>query len=479
MGAPSPPAGPLWLHEIKNDGLRVIARKDGRRVQLYSREGDDLTKRFPLIAETMARLPSCTIDGEAVACDDSGNQSFDLLRRRQRDDQVFLYAFDLIELDGKDRRRDPLDQRKADLGRLLSDASPGILFNGWIDGGEFDGAVVFEHACELGFAGIVSKRKDSRYVSGRSPYWLQTKNPASEAIRRYGRFIGADVQEETGISTRRPSPTDAETRIKWLGRQRAQDLTKDFKPRPWEQLTKVLRNIGHQDGAKKVAIAKRQRIVKSKRLARVLHPIYGVLRRYGYRPGWLIAWAIGVALLWSGLFKIAANLGVMAPTDWRVIADTTDPGCRPERGGNWTTCQSLHHRGYRSFDPVVYSFDLILPVIATEQTKDWAPSTTEPCQRVNWLGFCKEPLADGGVAGASGYWWPGLIFWLLARLETLAGWAFGLTFVAIVSGLIKKKKSDRPIARSPRRRVTAKTPNPPYALKAEILRLLEIIREKA
>jgi len=184
MTAPRPPSGHPWLHEIKHDGFRVIARKDGERVRLYSRPGNDLTKRFPLIVEAMARLPSCTIDGEAVACDDSGVQSFDLLRHRQRDNHVFLYAFDLIELGRDDLRREPLEQRKVDLGRLLADAGPGLLFNGWIDGGDFDGATVFERACSLGVEGIVSKRKDSRYVSGRSPYWLKMKNPASEAARR-------------------------------------------------------------------------------------------------------------------------------------------------------------------------------------------------------------------------------------------------------------------------------------------------------
>jgi ATP dependent DNA ligase domain len=103
MKAPRPPSGPLWLHEVKHDGFRVIARKDGERVMLYSRPGNDLTNRFPRIVEAMARLPSsCTIYGEAVACDD----------------------------------------------------------------------------------GIVSKRKDSRYVSGRSPYWLKTKNPAFSEPRR-------------------------------------------------------------------------------------------------------------------------------------------------------------------------------------------------------------------------------------------------------------------------------------------------------
>ena len=103
MTAPRPPSGPLWIHEVKHDGFRVIARKDGERVRLYSRPGNDLTKRFPLIVEAMARLPSCTLDGEAVACDDSGVASFNLLLHRKRDDHVFLSAFDLIELrTGKD-----------------------------------------------------------------------------------------------------------------------------------------------------------------------------------------------------------------------------------------------------------------------------------------------------------------------------------------------------------------------------------------
>jgi bifunctional non-homologous end joining protein LigD len=72
--AHSPPSGPLWLHEIKHDGFRVIARKEGRRVRLYSRPGNDLTERFPLIVEALARLRSrsCIIDGEAVCCDDNG-----------------------------------------------------------------------------------------------------------------------------------------------------------------------------------------------------------------------------------------------------------------------------------------------------------------------------------------------------------------------------------------------------------------------
>jgi ATP-dependent DNA ligase len=184
MRTPLPPSGPLWIHEVKHDGFRVIARKDGDRVRLYSRQGKDLTQRFPMIVEAMAQLPSCTVDGEAIACDDSGVPSFNLLLHRKRDDRVFLYAFDLIELDGEDLRREPLEQRKIELRRLLADTETALVFNEWIDGEEFDGATVFEHARSLGLEGIVSKRKDSRYVSGRSPYWLKMKNPNSEAARR-------------------------------------------------------------------------------------------------------------------------------------------------------------------------------------------------------------------------------------------------------------------------------------------------------
>jgi bifunctional non-homologous end joining protein LigD len=184
MMAPRPPSEPLWLHEIKYDGIRVIARKDSRQVRLYDGLGGDLTQRFPLIADAMARLPSCTIDGEAVVCDDSGVPSCDLLRRRQRDDRAFLYAFDLIELFRDDRRRDPLEQRKVDLTKLISDASPGLVLCQWIDGEKREGTAVFEQVCSLGLEGMVSKRRDSRYISGRSPYWLKTENPTHEAAWR-------------------------------------------------------------------------------------------------------------------------------------------------------------------------------------------------------------------------------------------------------------------------------------------------------
>jgi bifunctional non-homologous end joining protein LigD len=174
------PSGGQWLHEIKHDGFRIIARETGAQVRLYSRPGNDFTRRFPLIVDALARLRSrsCIIDGEAVACDDNGVASFDLIRYHRANDSVFLYAFDLIELNGDDLRR---QVRKATLASVLAKAGPGIRFNEHIEG---DGPTVFAHACNLGLEGIVSKRKDSTYRSGRSPDWLKMKNAAAPAVKR-------------------------------------------------------------------------------------------------------------------------------------------------------------------------------------------------------------------------------------------------------------------------------------------------------
>jgi ATP-dependent DNA ligase len=102
-------------------------------------------------------------------------------------------AFDLIELNGDDLRRDPLEVRKATLASIVAKASPGIRFNEHIEG---DGPTVLAHACKMGLEGIVSKRKDSAYRSGRSPDWLKMKNADAPAVKReaeedWGRGRGA------------------------------------------------------------------------------------------------------------------------------------------------------------------------------------------------------------------------------------------------------------------------------------------------
>jgi bifunctional non-homologous end joining protein LigD len=93
--APRPPSGALWLHEINHDGFRVIGRKTGKRVKLYSRPGNDLTRRFPLIVEALGRLRprSCIIDGEAVACGDDGIACFELIRRWDTDDCLSMKSW--------------------------------------------------------------------------------------------------------------------------------------------------------------------------------------------------------------------------------------------------------------------------------------------------------------------------------------------------------------------------------------------------
>jgi bifunctional non-homologous end joining protein LigD len=186
------PSDEGWLHEIKHNGFRVIARKNDKRLRLYSRSGNDLTGRFPSIVEAMVSLGanSCVMDGEAVACGDDGIASFDRIRYRHYDETVFLYAFNLIELNGDDLRHEPFVVRKTTLASLLGQemlagllgsAVPVLKFNEHIDA---DGPTVFQHACKLGLEGIVSKHKNSCYVSGRSLHWIKSKNPNAPAMKR-------------------------------------------------------------------------------------------------------------------------------------------------------------------------------------------------------------------------------------------------------------------------------------------------------
>jgi bifunctional non-homologous end joining protein LigD len=172
------------VHEIKHDGFRMMVRRDSAGIRLLTRNGHDWTGRFPLIAQAAGalKLRSVLLDGEAVACDGEGLPCFDRLRYRRQDDAVFLFAFDLLELNGQDLRPEPLEVRKRELGKLLRWAAQvGLQFNEHI---AEPGDIVFRHACKLGLEGIVSKRLGSRYRSGRSPDWVKFKNPQAPAVRR-------------------------------------------------------------------------------------------------------------------------------------------------------------------------------------------------------------------------------------------------------------------------------------------------------
>jgi len=182
--ADQPPSGPGWVQEIKHDGFRLMARRDGAGVRLLTRNGYDWTPRYPAIVQAAhaLRVRSCLIDGEAVACDDQGLAVFDWLRYRRADGSVFLYAFDLLELDDQDLRREPLETRKATLASLLRGCQPGVRLNGHLE--HNDGEIVFHHACALGCEGIVSKRRGSSYRMGRTDAWVKIKNPAAPAVQR-------------------------------------------------------------------------------------------------------------------------------------------------------------------------------------------------------------------------------------------------------------------------------------------------------
>ncbi len=181
--AKQPPAGRDWVHEIKHDGFRIMARRDSDRVRLLTRNGNDFSRRFPQAAAAVAALPvrSCLIDGEAIVTDKKGLAVFDLIRGQRPNTAAVLCAFDLIELDGEDLRREPIETRKSTLKSLLRGKHAGIAFNAHFIA---DGAIVYRQACALGCEGIVSKRLGSTYRSGRADCWVKVKNPAAPAVRR-------------------------------------------------------------------------------------------------------------------------------------------------------------------------------------------------------------------------------------------------------------------------------------------------------
>jgi bifunctional non-homologous end joining protein LigD len=181
--AAEPPAGPGWIHEIKHDGFRILAHRRGRIVRLITRNGYDLADRFPVVTAAIEELPikSCVIDGEAIVCKESGLAVFDLIRGHGSNARAILCAFDLLEVNGEDVRREPIEDRKRRLAGLLRLPHDGIALNETFGG---DGAVIYKHAWALGCEGIVSKRLGSPYRAGRSAQWLKIKNPDAPAVRR-------------------------------------------------------------------------------------------------------------------------------------------------------------------------------------------------------------------------------------------------------------------------------------------------------
>jgi bifunctional non-homologous end joining protein LigD len=198
------PEGANWLHEIKFDGYRTQAHIEAGKVQLNTRNGLDWTKRFQPVAEAFKALPveNAIVDGEIVIETAEGLSSFSALQealKKGKGDFVF-YAFDLLHLNGKDVRRAPLAARKAVLESLLADAPKdgAIKFS---ENFEADGAVLLAHACRMHLEGVISKRRDAPYRSGRGGDWIKTKcgerqefviigfAPATNDVRAVGALV--------------------------------------------------------------------------------------------------------------------------------------------------------------------------------------------------------------------------------------------------------------------------------------------------
>jgi len=177
QAAESPPASGGWLHELKLDGYRIQARKEGGRVQLLTRTGLDWTARMAGLAAEIAGLPvaGATLDGEVVVLAPDGNTSFASLQAAFQEGArhpLTYFAFDLLHLNGRNLRNLPLGERKALLAEVLP-ADPHLLRVS--EHLESDGPTIFRKACELHAEGIVSKRAAAKYCSGRSSDWLKSK----------------------------------------------------------------------------------------------------------------------------------------------------------------------------------------------------------------------------------------------------------------------------------------------------------------
>jgi bifunctional non-homologous end joining protein LigD len=178
------PAGDQWLHEIKFDGYRVQVHLRDAVVKVFTRRGNDWTNRFRKIAADAWHINagSAIIDGEVVVPAEDGTTDFSVLQNelKGRSKKIVMVAFDLLYLNGYDLRKVPLFERKALLNKIIAETD--IQFS---ESFEVDGREMYKHACKTGLEGVVSKVRDSRYVSGRINDWVKKELcPARDAFHR-------------------------------------------------------------------------------------------------------------------------------------------------------------------------------------------------------------------------------------------------------------------------------------------------------
>lgn len=171
-----PPEGDDWLHELKYDGYRIQALIDDGEVRLITRNQKDWTDRYPPVAEALSKLDaeSAVIDGELVAVDSEGRSRFGLLQKAAESPSVALryYAFDLLNLNGKQIGGEPILKRKELLQPLIEEAGPPLFYSDHIEG---QGEEVIRKACAMHLEGVISKKKNAPYRSGRGKSWIKSK----------------------------------------------------------------------------------------------------------------------------------------------------------------------------------------------------------------------------------------------------------------------------------------------------------------
>ena len=173
-----PPIGEDWLFEVKYDGYRILAYVEENSTVLFTRNGNDFTQRFSVVADTLSnwsRGRAFVLDGEMIITDEDGKSDFQALQsflRQKNDKNLSFVVFDILALDGDDLRNNPLIKRKQILNQLLIDAPKNIIYSKHIEG---NGQQCFEAACKLKLEGIIGKKADSMYSGARNSDWVKIK----------------------------------------------------------------------------------------------------------------------------------------------------------------------------------------------------------------------------------------------------------------------------------------------------------------
>ncbi|TFW60458.1 DNA ligase D [Bradyrhizobium sp. MOS001] len=180
-----PPAADGWCHEIKFDGYRVQLRVEDGEATLKTRKGLDWTDKFAAIAKEAGELPDAMIDGEIVALDHNGAPNFSSLQAALSDgktEDLIFFAFDLLFAEGLDCRRLPLGERKDRLRQLLEAGKKKSSQIRYVEHFESSGDAVLQSACKLELEGVVSKKLDAPYRSGRTESWTKAKCRAGHEV---------------------------------------------------------------------------------------------------------------------------------------------------------------------------------------------------------------------------------------------------------------------------------------------------------